>query len=238
LPLATMSFPNYSAVQPLFLLDPAMEKQVLELLRSHTHPPAHLGATMSTVAAGLTQYDIELARLRAQFNGVVARRAALQEHYDRYASLLAPIRRLPSEILVEIFDICRHWGHHSLTFLHQQRKTHPLEQAPLLILAQVCSRWRSLALNTHALWDAIELTATPGREPVDEVMRLLTVALRRGGNSMINVTVSGSAYPQALELLARHSERWLTLRFSCASSSLQYLSAIRGHLPLLRTVEL
>ncbi|KAJ7142868.1 hypothetical protein C8R44DRAFT_761323 [Mycena epipterygia] len=123
-----MSFPHHSAVQPLFSLDPAMDQQVLELLSSHTHPPPHLAATMSSVAAGLAQYDTELARLRAQLNSVEARRAALQDHYDRCSSLNAPIRRLPSELLVKIFNLYKRFEDHSLPLFRQQQTTHSLEQ--------------------------------------------------------------------------------------------------------------
>ncbi|KAJ6575627.1 hypothetical protein DFH09DRAFT_981209 [Mycena vulgaris] len=117
-----MSVSRHPAAQPLLQLDPAVEKQVLELLRSHTR---------------LAQYDAELGRLRAHVNSVVVRRAALQAHCDNYGSLLAPIRKLPAEILVRIFELCRQFEDDSLPSAADAGFT-PSNRPP-------CSPWRRCA---------------------------------------------------------------------------------------------
>ncbi|KAJ6569748.1 hypothetical protein DFH09DRAFT_1154705, partial [Mycena vulgaris] len=119
-----MSFSRHPAAEPLLQLDPAVEKQVLELLRSHTR---------------LAQYDTKLARLRTHVNSVVVRRAAPQAHCDNYGSLLVPIRKLPAETLVKIFELCRHFEDDSLPFIRRRRaRFTPSNRPP-------CSPWRRCA---------------------------------------------------------------------------------------------
>ncbi|KIM39885.1 hypothetical protein M413DRAFT_446806 [Hebeloma cylindrosporum] len=62
-------------------------------------------------------------------------------------SLLAPIRRLPPELLTEIFMHC----------LPRQRFIRPApDQAPLL-LAQICAAWRLASISIPSLWTSLEL---------------------------------------------------------------------------------
>ncbi|KAJ7107732.1 hypothetical protein C8R44DRAFT_885139 [Mycena epipterygia] len=78
-------------------------------------------------------------QLHAPFSAVKADRAARQAHYDECHSLLSPIRRLPSEILVDIFArafplAVDAWSSSSLD-IEIPRIAH----TPLLALAQVYS---------------------------------------------------------------------------------------------------
>lgn len=77
-------------------------------------------------------------------------------------SLLSPIRRLPPELMTEIFMHC----------LPRQRFIRPApDQAPLL-LAQICATWRRASISTPSLWTSLELhgfqTDTLGDEPLPE----------------------------------------------------------------------
>jgi len=77
-------------------------------------------------------------------------------------SLLTPIRRLPPELLTEIFMHC----------LPRQRFIRPApDQAPLL-LAQICASWRRASISIPSLWTSLELhgfqTDTMGDEPLPE----------------------------------------------------------------------
>jgi len=77
-------------------------------------------------------------------------------------SLLAPIRRLPPELLTDIFTYC----------LPHQRFIRPApDQAPLL-LAQICATWRHASISIPTLWTSLQLrgfqTDTLGDEPLPE----------------------------------------------------------------------
>ena len=60
----------------------------------------------------------------------------------RQLNALAPINRLPIELLVEIFYLCRN----SETFL-----------SPFAYLTKVCHHWYNLVVNTPGLWAIIDL---------------------------------------------------------------------------------
>ncbi|KAJ7784858.1 hypothetical protein DFH07DRAFT_726623, partial [Mycena maculata] len=49
------------------------------------------------------RHDDDISRFRAQLRSMESDREALQTHYDAYHSLISPLRRVPTEILVAIF---------------------------------------------------------------------------------------------------------------------------------------
>ncbi|KAJ7930850.1 hypothetical protein B0H13DRAFT_1702544 [Mycena leptocephala] len=234
-----MSIFHTMGAQQRYRLDAPRKAELLELLRSHTSPPPGVRSTMSEIAADIAQYDAELAILHARIDRVAARRAALQKHHDEYKGLFAPIRGLPAEILLNIFELYRSFGDTSITCLRRTQKSHPLEQLPLLMLAQVCIRWRETILGTPTLWNNIHLTPEWRTEPSWlRVLGLLRLALQRSGQSHLNhVDVSHGNDARALELLLQESERWETCKIT-NFGDLKYLSRARGRLPLLRTLQI
>ncbi|KAJ7687688.1 hypothetical protein B0H17DRAFT_854756, partial [Mycena rosella] len=94
----------------------------------------------------LARYDARIEALREELTGVEAARAALQVHYDDCGALLAPIRRLPSELLVKIFGL-----------FSLNKAILRLSQAHLLVLSRVCSRFHTLVISTSTLWNTIWL---------------------------------------------------------------------------------
>ncbi|KAJ7131217.1 hypothetical protein C8R44DRAFT_871738 [Mycena epipterygia] len=272
------SFPISSAIPdpPHAIPDATTIAHIRELVRSRAEPPHNLPSTISKLSAELARYDDEIARLRARRNGVeshhalvqghpdwdqldddiarlVAQRTVIQAHCNDCCGLLAPIRHLPSEILVLIFGLCRTKSpSHEVYTAHPDRSTamSRLAQAPLLAVAQVCVGWRGDAMGTPSLWDTIELglelwqphpsqSSEDFNRQIDQSMALLNLALERG-NSPLNVYITGThrnvVRGPAIELLAKHSERWKMLSLNVSSSELQYLSSAKGKLPVLETI--
>ncbi|KAJ6537729.1 hypothetical protein B0H19DRAFT_1180733, partial [Mycena capillaripes] len=241
---------DLKAGSPLSLVDPAQSIQINELLRSHLPPPPHLPSTLSTLADELARYDIEIAKVQEKLDRLLADRAVVHTHYTNCSSVLAPIRRLPSEILVEIFGLC--WDSFTpaidevdsaTTSLHTEIER--LAHAPLLTLSQVCVRWHSIALGTPALWCQIDLEAELWTAPthLDSIMGLLRSALERSADHALSLTVSSDRFgvpphPPALELLAQHSARWQTASFMCPFSALLPLSGLKAKLPHLQSLGL
>ncbi|KAJ7184891.1 hypothetical protein C8R46DRAFT_842273, partial [Mycena filopes] len=74
---------------------------------------------------------------------VNSQRHRCQQSLSRLICVRAPIRRVPPEILAEIFHFsCRTYENTSIT---------DVQAAPLL-LGQVCSLWRAVSQNTPRLW--------------------------------------------------------------------------------------
>ncbi|KII88525.1 hypothetical protein PLICRDRAFT_110496, partial [Plicaturopsis crispa FD-325 SS-3] len=81
----------------------------------------------------------DLARIDEQIDDLRQRRERLVESLDDHAALLAPIRRLPPEILSEIFF------HVMPTMLTVDSRMAP-------VLGQVCAYWRHVFFSSPKLW--------------------------------------------------------------------------------------
>src|ERR1700761_9225699 len=137
-----------------FEIDGPLAATVHDVLRSHAEfPPGHdPSSIISSLSDQLVQCDSSAARLQDEVAKLAAHRARLQRDYDVYCSLSAPVRRLPSEILEEIFaypDITRVYPSYFANYLKD------LAQASLRTLSQVCARWRAIVMGTPALWSTI-----------------------------------------------------------------------------------
>ncbi|KAJ7465037.1 hypothetical protein FB451DRAFT_428408 [Mycena latifolia] len=203
---------------------------------------------MSALSAELARYDDEMGRLQEQLLQLAEDRATLQADYDDCRGLLSPIRRLPAETLVEIFALSTRapnvnvfipaFGGYSSETVAQGIAA--LAQAPLLRLSQVCARWHTIAIGTPALWSRIQLDGNiwdPSR--LKKVSRLFNSALERSAHTPLTVIIRNftKIRPSTLLLLSQHSERWQKLTCMCSFSDLRRLSAIKGQLPRLESLE-
>ncbi|KAJ6479501.1 hypothetical protein C8R47DRAFT_608140 [Mycena vitilis] len=220
---------------------------IREAIRSYAQVPGDLPHTLSAISGELARYDAEISQLQAQLKDVKDDRLALQTYYNECISLKAPIRRLPVEILAEIFTFCDSPSAAQLAGLRDEdvvsinAALSLLAHAPLLSASQVCARWHEIVIGTPKLWGTIHLDgvlwATPAR--TEKMMDVLQAVLQRGGNRPLSVTVMGCGiqpHPPALELLAAHSERWQLVRLAGMVFDLRSLSAAKGKLPRLQTL--
>ncbi|KAJ6606218.1 hypothetical protein DFH09DRAFT_1353414 [Mycena vulgaris] len=217
---------------------PAMTR-IRESLRSNSPPPNHLPSTMSTLSQEIACYEVEISRLRAQLKTVEADHATLLAQYSDCRGLLAPIRRLPSEILVEIFAaFCATSHTDAQTYSAALSR---LAQAPLLALSQVCARWHALVMGTPKLWATIGLNSVLWRDPAstENMMTLLRAAIQRGNKCLLDIVIidrTSERHVPGLELLAEQSERWRSAKFVCAAPDLQHLSIVKGRVPYLESL--
>ncbi|KAI3602748.1 hypothetical protein WG66_008108 [Moniliophthora roreri] len=118
----------------------------------------------------------ELHALDEQIARLQARRDKLKSFIDNHCALLSPIRRVPSDILREIFVQCLPEGH---------LPTHTIHQAPLL-LTSICRSWREVAITTPRLWNRIHiLLRYPRSPPVTDFFRSLMKASAEGLDSWL-----------------------------------------------------
>ncbi|KAJ7138335.1 hypothetical protein C8R44DRAFT_554796, partial [Mycena epipterygia] len=163
---------------------------------------------------------------------------------DDCRSTLAPIRRLPPEILVDIFGMC--WDLPLVPVIGNEIswELKQLANAPLLTVSQVCVWWHGIVMGTAAFWGTVRLAGALWADPIhsDTAMTLLRFALDCGANCSLVVNVeNGSGAPSlgpALQLLAQHSARWKTITLWCPFSNLRHLSASKGQLSQLEHLEI
>jgi hypothetical protein len=96
---------------------------------------------------GIAQIDKEIARTLVTLNRLQHRRAGLVASRQAHRGLLSPIRRTPPELLAEIFVLC---------LPNDEFVGVDVSAAPLL-LVQICSHWRKIALSTPRLWNSISV---------------------------------------------------------------------------------
>ncbi|KAF8910610.1 hypothetical protein CPB84DRAFT_1231141 [Gymnopilus junonius] len=96
-------------------------------------------------------------------------------------SALAPIRRLPPEVLTEIFRLC----------LPKEKFIRPSASHAPLLLTQVCSAWRTICISSATLWSSLEIgkpfdigRAATGFDPnkKDNITALVNMWFSRAGN--------------------------------------------------------
>ena len=171
--------------------EPDLKSRIRDLLRSHSPPPHNVSSTVSVLADELDKHDHE--QLKDELSRLVSRRSSLAAYHRDCRSLLAPIRRLPSEILIEIFQLCRPSSSEpdfsrspDLTYCAMAH----LAQDSMLQVSQVCILWHALVMGTPSLWNTISLHAstlqgTPRQ--CESTLELLRLAFQRSGPSPLNV---------------------------------------------------
>ncbi|KAJ7610059.1 hypothetical protein FB45DRAFT_1038100 [Roridomyces roridus] len=191
----------------------------------------------------IPQNEQERTAIRQAIFGVQYRLDGSQDEADAeglgpqlalLSSLLAPIRRLPPEILSGILR---------QPDLHPSVSNGP-ESAPAYfggrgtspILAVSC-HWRATLLSTPDFWALFSITL-PGD---NRVARLFKMYLDRSKQSPLSIEIRarrpGTIHPGILQQLIESSVRWERLRLTLEPLHLFALSPIRGRLPILSSLE-
>lgn len=84
----------------------------------------------------IEQVDEEIRALNSALDRLLDNRRQLVKKSQQLKAILSPIRLLPTEILVEIFKLCRR---------DEQDAMFPLD------ISHVGQRWRGIALSTPSL---------------------------------------------------------------------------------------
>ncbi|KAJ7662952.1 hypothetical protein B0H17DRAFT_909987, partial [Mycena rosella] len=87
----------------------------------------------------------EISRIQELLDELTEKRDALDDFIAAHSALISPARRLPEDIVRDIFVACLPSNRNALILS---------DEAPLL-LCQICSAWRQLALLTPRLWASV-----------------------------------------------------------------------------------
>ena len=96
----------------------------------------------------LSKTKADIAHLEAQLALLKVRREKSERSMNDFQTILSPVRRLPDDLLNEIFYHCSP---------SQRNPAMVGSEAPLL-LTRVCSKWRSLAMSSPRLWSELHIT--------------------------------------------------------------------------------
>ncbi|KAJ6492614.1 hypothetical protein DFH09DRAFT_1452512 [Mycena vulgaris] len=222
--------------------------QLQKRLRTNDYPSQseaiHCAALVSASAGELERYDAEILRLRTSLDQIELDRAAVEDYTRLCRYILSPIRRLPAEILVQIFALCStDPGGPLVLSTSVAEEIGRAAKAELMQLSQVCPRWHQLIMGSPVLWSDIALTLCWWSSlKASQMMDLLRRFLDRGINSPLEVRAHCARpicyHPGPLELLAQHSQQWKEASFAMNFSCLEVISAVRGNLPLLQRLDI
>ncbi|KAJ7707487.1 hypothetical protein B0H17DRAFT_519884 [Mycena rosella] len=159
----------------------------------------------------LDNFDADIESARSVLRGLLTERDETHQTLEAHRALLSPIRRIPPEVLGEIFIHC----------LPKDTYIAPsVAQCPLL-LTQISSNWRSVALATPALWTSIAVNLTI--KSCLPNIRLIETWLARSGSRPLSFQITESIQKDyyepgmvtsaaILELYAPHYNRWQHVR--------------------------
>ncbi|KAK6977573.1 hypothetical protein R3P38DRAFT_3295148 [Favolaschia claudopus] len=95
----------------------------------------------------LPDCEVELARLNSLIQDLTAQRDRVQDYLASHEALISQARRLPQDILGEIFLACLPTGGNAVM---------SAREAPLL-LGHICRAWRSLSFSQRRLWTSLHI---------------------------------------------------------------------------------
>ncbi|ESK96807.1 hypothetical protein Moror_6679 [Moniliophthora roreri MCA 2997] len=195
----------------------------------------------------------EVRLLNEQISQLQAKRDKLQSFIDSHRALLSPARRIPRDIIAEVFLQC---------LPTNRLPACSTGEAPLLLTA-ICRSWRQIALTTPRLWRAIHFVfPTLIGYTIDEEFRNLSLSrmeglklwLERARSVPLHVSFFlqhtppiprkvreelAIIYSQFSDILSCYSSQWKSLYFHrLPLNVLLPLQAKAGDAPLLHSLSL
>ncbi|KAF5356525.1 hypothetical protein D9758_008263 [Tetrapyrgos nigripes] len=196
-----------------------------------------------------------LRRLNSEIRELEQKRDSVQTCIDVHRALLSPSRRLPVEILSEIFAHC----------LPRDRNPNCSQSEAPILLGRVCRTWRHVSLSTPSLWASIHIvipilaSRSVLRSVIDARREGVETWLGRSGSLPLSVSVfsewsstpltygSPDNFPERIRLLLdcifQRSNRWHTVQFHLNNDCTSILSECwpwggTKELPLLHTFKM
>ncbi|KAK0421683.1 hypothetical protein EV421DRAFT_1964340 [Armillaria borealis] len=185
---------------------------------------------------------VKLERLRSWYN---ARLQETQLHsrtilksLENRKSVSAPIRRLPQDILIEIFhSVCDSWR---VDVEEDEFQRDSLDMTgPLWVLGSVCGLWRDILRTSPASWARYVLVTSPFSKHAREILQ--TYLEHTGEHPLSLVAVCRSPnfadYGEIMPLLVQSSYRWKNVCVRAHAHHMHHLESV-SHFPVLQTIEM
>ncbi|KAJ6526955.1 hypothetical protein DFH09DRAFT_1187204, partial [Mycena vulgaris] len=208
-------------------------------------------------ASRLQCLDDQLADLRKAIERLTKERDSLSNYVEAHKALISPARRLPLDIIQEIFVAC---------IPTHRNCVMSAREAPVL-LGRICSSWRTISLLTPRLWCCLHIAQPAGPfygqpsfsralEATKVAQRLETTKtwLGRSGHCPLSLSVASLAdhsqdpetgsviHPTTrhiLQALIPFAARWQDIKLTVSSSVLDTLFGLTDHdVPMLKKLEI
>ncbi|KAJ7665352.1 hypothetical protein DFH06DRAFT_311459 [Mycena polygramma] len=174
---------------------------------------------VSELQAQIVQMELSVSALRNE-------KALVQERLDSYRY---PVLTLPNEIISEIF----------IHFLPEYRFPPLTGTLSPTLLAQICRRWREIALATPALWRAVGSYNEGIVLNCEMQARIFDIWLNRSRSCPVSIEIGKAAlnvdYGKILATVVPHRARWELLDLLILPGQLR---TIEEPMPLLQELDL
>ncbi|KAK0449534.1 uncharacterized protein EV420DRAFT_1750614 [Desarmillaria tabescens] len=191
---------------------------------------------------------VELEQLHslcdAQFQEIRLRRRAVLEALESRKSVYAPIRRLPRDILIEIFHlVCDSWymRPNGAPTLAIERANSLDLSGPLWVLGRVCGLWRNTLHTSPASWARNIVVKSPFSYHANEILQTY---LERIGEHLFNLRVffrfaetQREREDEIMSLLVQSCQRWKNLVITIDKHHMHHFESI-SQFPALQTIAL
>ncbi|KAJ6594621.1 hypothetical protein B0H19DRAFT_1056875 [Mycena capillaripes] len=198
----------------------------------------------------LKRLDGEIADLQKAIGKLAAERDELGAFVESHKALISPVRRLPLDIIQEIFIAC---------IPTHRNCVMSASEAPVL-LGRICSSWRVISLSTPRLWARLHVVEPPsGYGPTVELhnkkvaqrLEVTKTWLSRSGQCPLSISLQSSPdeFPPAtppnsesrsgqfLQALISFAPRWQHIRFTTPPSILANMSHLTAtDVPMLESI--
>jgi hypothetical protein len=184
-------------------------------------------SVISNTETRLVWLDDEIPKLREKLKQLEYERVSLLRYVSCNKAVLAPLRRMPPEVLGEIFS----WTLPTIAdALNASR--FDMAQSPWL-LNQISSRWRAVSLSIPSLWSRVVIQyprfkyTAPGR--IHYSFALAETQISRAQTLKIHAA-SKATRPQIhmFYLLSQYSSRWEKLSLALTPKMLPLLTTLRN----------
>ncbi|KAF8055529.1 hypothetical protein FPV67DRAFT_815799 [Lyophyllum atratum] len=186
----------------------------------------------------ILQLDQTITRLQAEIDLISCERAQILDKIGPYKALISPMRRLPSEILQEIFVRCLPTHHNALM---------DSTEAPLL-LGRICSGWRRASRSNPLLWATIHISPIfeLSCAGVDDKWTTLQIAIKewleRAGHCPLAISLKehfDGPSPAVMKTVTQFSKRWKHINFVLVDLPTSPVTKLSSHdVPILESISI
>jgi hypothetical protein len=203
------------------------------LLRSNDVPSPEealsIQATLSVVNQDLWRLTNEIRHAQTNLHNLLRNHTTLRAFYHRQTALLSPSRRLPPEILSEIF----------LEYLIscQEGDTFPARK-DVLLTTQISRHWRQVAISTPRLWSALCFDLRV--QNASRELEMGPIWLSRSGGAPLTLGLHSyneiSKSHPITKMILPHAPRWVTLILNTTPSIIHSLRIAKDEVRRLRSL--
>ncbi|KAJ7467056.1 hypothetical protein FB451DRAFT_1484062 [Mycena latifolia] len=196
----------------------------------------------------LERLDGEIADMQNAIDKLKQQRESLVAYVEGHKALISPVRRLPLDIIQEIFMACLPTHRNCVM---------SASEAPVL-LGRICSSWRAISLSTPRLWARLHIVepqrswdsdSSAFKEKVAQRLETTKTWLGRSGRCPLSISLETgldrAATPNPsrsdlfLQPLIPFAPRWQHIQFTIPSFVLpSILHLVEGDVPMLKNITL